>query len=318
MSWGRYREYVPVASRRAQGAKKIKALEKKGRKIEPLGELTHRIKIAASFWGHAWCRHLESFSDYENRLPRGRTYVRNGSVLHLQVTRGRVEALVQGSELYEIAIRIDPLDAKRWQTIQSRCRGRIGSLIELLQGKLSTEIMTVVTDREDGLFPAPDEIHLDCNCPDWATMCKHVAAVLYGIGARLDTSPELLFTLRGVDQGDLIATDAAAITASGTKRSSRRRTLAADSLDDVFGVELDGGEATAAPAPTPVTFEPTANGVRALREHLGLSRAEFARRVGVSAVSVANWEATTGPLKLSAKSLAGLQACANGSLSSDN
>lgn len=308
MSWSRDREYVPVASRRVRGAKQMKALEKKGRKIEPLGQLTHRIKIATSFWGHGWCQHLESFSDYENRLPRGRTYVRNGSVLHLHVEAGKVESVVQGSELYEISIRIDPLAPARWQTIQSRCRGRIGSLIELLQGKLSSEIMTIVTDKTDGLFPSPQEIHLKCDCPDWATMCKHVAAVLYGIGARLDTAPELLFTLRGVDQSDLIATGDDAIALPGAKRKGRR-TLAADSLNDIFGVELHGGGPPPAAAPPTAAFDPTPAGIRELRERRGLSRVEFAREVGVSAASIANWEEATGPLKLAAKSVKRLRAC---------
>ncbi len=313
MSWGHYPPYVPVAARRAAGAKEILARQKKGLKIEPVGKLSHRIKIATSFWGHAWCQHLESFSDFENRLPRGRTYVRNGSVLHLSVTAGKVEALVRGSELYEITIRIDPLTAARWQTIQSKCRGRIGSLIELLQGRLSTEILTTVTDRDEGLFPAPDEIHLGCNCPDGAKMCKHVAAVLYGIGARLDTAPELLFTLRGVDQADLIAPGDTAIALPGTKRSSRR-TLAADSIADVFGVDLDGGEQ---PAPAPAAFEPTPDGIRALRERLGLSRTAFARKVGVSAASIGNWEDSRTALKLSAKSLAKLSTAARSASSSE-
>ncbi|MEI6654853.1 MAG: SWIM zinc finger family protein [Verrucomicrobiota bacterium] len=239
-----YKPYVSVAQRKVQGHKKIQALVKKGRVIEPLGELLHRSKIATSFWGHAWCKHLESFSDYENRLPRGRTYVRNGSVLHLAIAPGTVSALVQGSELYEETIHITPLPAHKWKSIQARCQGKIGSLIELLQGKISDEIMAIVTDPNEGLFPKPKEIKLNCSCPDWATMCKHVAAVLYGVGARLDFQPELLFKLRGVDHNDLISAATASTLGGSTQPSGRRRTLDAANLGDVFGIDLEGAATT--------------------------------------------------------------------------
>ena len=235
MSWDSYTPYVSAAQRKANAAKKAKALQKQGYTLEPVDNVSPRGKIAASFWGHAWCRHLETFSDYENRLPRGRSYVRNGSVLHLGIMPGEVTAMVQGSELYELTIRIDTLDTKKWNAVKARCRGKIGSLIELLQGKISDEIMTVVTDRANGLFPAPKEIHFNCNCPDWADMCKHVAAVMYGIGARLDTAPELLFKLRGVDHSELIAIDTADLTTGSPSR--RRRTLGTESINSVFGIE---------------------------------------------------------------------------------
>jgi len=187
-----YKPYVPVAQRRLNAAKKMKSLAKQGQKIEPV-EIVHRRKIADSFWGRAWCEHLESYSDFANRLPRGRTYVRNGSVCHLAVATGRIDALVMGSSLYRQCIRVDPLPPAKWEALKQRCRGGIGSLIELLQGRISDEIMGIVTDRSAGLFPAPREIHTDCDCPDWADLCKHLAAVLYGVGARLDSAPELLF-----------------------------------------------------------------------------------------------------------------------------
>lgn len=233
-----WRPYVPVAQRRAQALRKIEKLRKKGVDIQPI-EIEGR-KIASSFWGKAWCDHLESFSDYENRLPRGRTYVRNGSVCHLDVKRGRIEAIVSGSELYEVAIEINPLKPTLWKSIKGLCSGRIGSLLELLRGRLSDQVMGIVTHRQNGLMPQPGEIKLRCSCPDWADMCKHVAAVMYGVGSRLDHQPELLFTLRGVDAAELISTDLrvpASATAAG-------RTIADDKLADVFGIELEKAEAT--------------------------------------------------------------------------
>ena len=195
----------------------MESLRKRGVDIQPV-EIEGR-KIAKTFWGEAWCDHLESFSDFENRLPRGRTYVRNGSVCHLAIAKGKIEAKVSGSEIYNLRIQIKTLPAKKWKAVKRRCAGQIGSLLELLQGNLSDHVMEVVTDRKEGLFPLPGEISFDCDCPDWAVMCKHVAAVLYGVGARLDEKPELLFTLRGVNHEELIDADAeAAVSAATTQR----------------------------------------------------------------------------------------------------
>ena len=229
-----WRPYVPVAVRRAQALRKMEKLRKKGLDIRPV-EIKGR-KIARTFWGAAWCDHLESFSDYENRLPRGRTYVRNGSVCHLDIAKGEVKAMVSGSELYKVKVSIKTLPRKNWKGVKNRCAGQIGSLLELLQGRLSKNVMTVVTDRDNGLFPLPREISLKCSCPDWAVMCKHVAAALYGVGARLDESPELLFLLRGVDHEELISAEVGVAAAVGTKGGRRR--IADDALADVFGIEM--------------------------------------------------------------------------------
>jgi uncharacterized Zn finger protein len=204
--------------------------------------------IARTFWGKAWCDNLESYSDYENRLPRGRAYVRNGSVMDLQIAPGAVTALVSGHELYRIEIKITPLKPKAWQRIKSDCSGKIDSLIELLQGKLSSGVMEVMTRQRGGLFPNPAEIALNCSCPDWAGMCKHVAASLYGVGARLDEKPELLFVLRQVDHIELVTQAAAA--KSIRKAASRKggKVLETEALSDIFGLELDSGKGAAQPA----------------------------------------------------------------------
>jgi len=212
---------------------------KAGRELAPV-QIAGRT-IARSFWGSAWCDNLEAYSDFANRLPRGRTYVRNGSVIDLQIVNGKVSALVSGSDLYAVDLRIRPLAARKWKQIRSHCAGQIRSLVELLQGHISDAVMEIVTRRGTGLFPAPREISLDCSCPDWATMCKHVAAVLYGVGARLDHAPELLFELRGVDPAELAA---GALEQMPTRRKpTRARVLAEDDLASVFGIELEVGEA---------------------------------------------------------------------------
>jgi len=236
--------YVSVDRRRARAHRTVAKLRKKGLDIRPI-EIQGR-KIARTFWGEAWCRHLEKFSDYENRLPRGRSYVRHGAVCHLEIAEGVVRAIVSGNELYNVKVTIKKLPKKKWNRVKTRCEGRIGSLLELLQGRISKSVMEVVTDRDQGLFPLPREIELECDCPDWAVMCKHVAATLYSVGARLDESPELLFLLRGVDHEELISSEAAiAATVRAGKKSGRRR-IAEGELADVFGIEMVGEETAAA------------------------------------------------------------------------
>ena len=232
--YGRWPKYVPVAQRRAKANKALQKLSKKGLKAEPIK--TEGRKIARTFWGEAWCGHLEKFSDYENRLPRGRTYVRNGSVCHLAISEGSIEAIVSGSELYNINIDITPLPAKKWKKVRDQCAGQIGSILELLQGRFSDNVMKIVTDPENGLFPQPHEIKLNCDCPDWADMCKHVAAVLYGVGARLDQQPELLFLLRDVDQKALISVELD--IKSATPGKGKRR-LATTGLSSLFDIEME-------------------------------------------------------------------------------
>jgi uncharacterized Zn finger protein len=237
MGYGYYgfRPYVSVAQRRQNARQEMARLEKKGKVIEPIA--IEGRKIAKTFWGQAWCDHLESFSDYANRLPRGRTYVRNGSVCHLAIEKGKVEAFVSGSELYNVTIEIETLPKKKWSALKSQCTGEIGSLLELLSGKLSESVMEVVTDRKQGLFPLPGEIEFECDCPDWASMCKHVAAVLYGVGSRLDHQPGLLFDLRGTAVEELIEADAE--QALGTRlKAPGGKQLSSENLSDIFGIEL--------------------------------------------------------------------------------
>jgi uncharacterized Zn finger protein len=203
MSYSEWLPYVPVAEKRRQAEGKLAKLRKRGQSIAPV-TIKGRA-IANSFWGNSWCVNLERYSDFANRMPRGRTYVRNGSVLDLQIARGKVTAMVAGSSLYKITITIAPVTGARWKAICRDCAGAIDSVVELLQGRLAKGVMDRVCRQGDGLFPAPEEITLSCSCPDWADMCKHVAAALYGVGARLDEKPQLLFELRGVDQNELLA-----------------------------------------------------------------------------------------------------------------
>jgi len=230
-----WKPYVPVAKRRQQATQKIARLKKKGQTIDPVS--VDGRTIVRSFWGKAWCDDLERYSDYENRLPRGRTYVRNGSVIDLQISEGSVKALVSGSDIYTVSVTVAPVSATRWKAICHDCAGRIDSLIELLQGQLSKAVMDRVCQQGSGLFPSPKEIKLACSCPDWAAMCKHVAAVLYGIGARLDARPELLFKLRKVNEAELLATTGKKISLSKTKPAPMQ-VLHDDDLGALFDLEM--------------------------------------------------------------------------------
>ncbi|HEY4157427.1 MAG TPA: SWIM zinc finger family protein [Polyangiaceae bacterium] len=221
-----------------KAAATVAKMKKQGHAIEPVA-IAGRA-IATTFWGKAWCGHLESLSDFENRLPRGRTYVRRGAVIHLALDSGRILAKVQGSSLYSIEIGIAKLKPQRWAKVVAKCTGGIDSLVELLRGRLSESVMQAVTNVETGLFPAASEIRMSCSCPDWAGLCKHLAAVLYGIGARLDSRPELLFTLRGVDPSELVAAGAAAtVPEAKARRKHSRQVLSNTALSNVFGIELE-------------------------------------------------------------------------------
>jgi uncharacterized Zn finger protein len=240
-----WKPYVPVAARRRQAAHALAGLRKTGHK--PLPVLIEGRKIAKTFWGRAWCENLERYSDFANRLPRGRTYVRNGSVIDLQISPGAVTSLVSGSDIYEVRIQVAAVSKARWRAVCLDCTGAIDSLVELLQGRLSTSVMARLCEAKTGLFPAPKEISFQCSCPDWAWMCKHVAAVLYGVGARLDQKPELLFLLRRVDQQDLIA------RADGGLRPARKELAAAKILDagdlsQLFGIEIAQSESAQVPS----------------------------------------------------------------------
>ena len=240
MSYYGWKPYVPVAARRKQAEKLAARAAKKGNALSPVSASSGAI--AKTFWGRAWCENLEQYSDFSNRLPRGRTYLRNGSVIDLKISEGEVIAQVVGSSLYKVTITVAAVPGKQWQSISAECATSIDSIVELLQGRLSKAVMERICKPGTGLFPAPREIKLACSCPDWADMCKHVAAVLYGVGARLDQQPELLFRLRNVDPKELVAQAGTAAPKAG-KGPAAGKILDDAHIADVFGIELDMGAA---------------------------------------------------------------------------
>ena len=235
-----WKRYVPAAARRRAADRTVAKMQRKGQMLSPVA--ASRGAIAKSFWGKAWCQNLERYSDYSNRLPRGRTYLRNGSVIDLKIGPGEVTAQVMGSSLYRITVSIRQVAGAHWQAIARDCARSIDTLVELLQGQLSTSVMERITRPGTGLFPSPKEIAFSCSCPDSAAMCKHVAATLYGIGARLDSEPELLFGLRKVDAKELIARAGEGGTPV-QKLPDAGRILDSSKLADVFGIDFGGVDA---------------------------------------------------------------------------
>jgi uncharacterized Zn finger protein len=233
-------EYTPVEERRRRAAREVEKLRKNGQPVSPV--TIEGRKIATTFWGKAWCDNLEGYADFASRIERGRGYVRNGSVVDLQIAPSAVTATVSGSSLYQIKIDISAVPESQWSKICRDCAGGIDSLVELLQGRFSTGVMQRICRQADGLFPRPAEIGFMCSCPDWAYMCKHVAAVLYGVGARLDRQPELLFRLRAVDANELIAhiDTAMPLAKSGPDAG---KVLVEDDLSALFGLDMDDADA---------------------------------------------------------------------------
>jgi uncharacterized Zn finger protein len=272
----RWAPYVSVGERRRQAAGKLARLVKAGHSAAPV--IIEGRAIAKTAWGKAWCANMERYSDYANRLPRGRTYVRSGSVIDLQVSAGQVVARVSGSSTYRTTITVQPVPETTWHQICADCAGGIDSLVELLQGRLSKAVMDRLCRQGDGLLPAPRDIRFDCSCPDSAAMCKHVAAVLYGVGARFDHQPELLFTLCQVDVADLLSKAGSDLVCAAVLGE---RTLAEDEVSALFGLDMDGPSLdgpSAVVTPTPPTPPITSTARKALAARSPQAPARVARK----------------------------------------
>jgi uncharacterized Zn finger protein len=241
--WG-YPRYVSAAEKRAKAQKSLNKLKKDNPRIEPI--LIEGRTLAKSWWGKSWNRNLERYADYSNRIGRGRSYVLNGAVLDLQIGSGKVDALVQGttSQPYKVTIRIKPIAKEKWDTMKLASSGKLDSLQELLAGKFPEALGEIFMAKSEGLFPSPDEIEFSCSCPDWAYMCKHVAATLYGVGARLDQDPGLFFKLRQVEMADLIsrAVEDRAHALLKVAQKKTGRIMDISNAAEVFGIDMEMGD----------------------------------------------------------------------------
>ena len=238
--WNSFPAYVSVAEKKEKAAKKLKQLQKKMPNLKPV--ILEGKALAKTWWGKSWNQNLERYADYSNRIDRGRSYVRHGAVLDLRIAADTMTALVLGSSSkpYEVTIRIKAISATQWAAIKKLCDGQLKSLQDLLAGKFPKELNDIFLTEGKGLFPLPKEISFDCSCPDWASMCKHVAAALYGIGARLDEDPSLFFKLRGVCTDDLVAEAIQDKTAEMLTKADRKsaRVIEDTDLSSLFGLDL--------------------------------------------------------------------------------
>jgi uncharacterized Zn finger protein len=245
--WEPWPRYVSVAERRESGARHAAKLARQGRALRPVVPAGRGRRLATTFWGRAWCDNLNAYASLLNRLDRGRSYLRNGLVIDLQIAPGAVKALVSGSDLYEVSVGIAPMTSGRWKSVVKACAGKIDSVVELLAGRLDDSVMAHVCRQGTGLFPTPAELEYACTCPDGSAgdwLCKHVAATLYGVGVRLDEDPEMLFRLRQVAHADLLARATAGLVAGAPAPGSGRRVIASDRVAAVFGIELEPAPAS--------------------------------------------------------------------------
>jgi uncharacterized Zn finger protein len=236
-----YPPYVSVAEKRARARRKLEQLRKKHPNLQPV--IIEGSALVRTWWGKAWNANLTKYADYSNRVERGRSYVRHGAVLDLQIKPGQVDALVQGSQAnpYTVTMQIKPISRAVWKEIRAACEGQLASLQELLEGRFPKSLMELFTAKGVGLFPSPKEIEFQCSCPDWAYMCKHVAAVLYGIGTRLDEDPSLFFILRKAKMDDLV-TQAVRDKSERLLKQARKKTarvIDEADLGEVFGIEME-------------------------------------------------------------------------------
>jgi uncharacterized Zn finger protein len=244
-SWGGFAPYVSKAEKILKAKKNQEKLAKKGIILEPVILEGRGRTIAKTWWGKAWAENLERYADYSNRIPRGRSYVRNGSILDLKIFANNVTALVSGSrsEPYKIEIKFSSLNNSTEKLLMEKSRSSLDSMQSLLSGEFPEDLKDAFFKQGTGLFPSPKEIKLNCSCPDWAEMCKHVAATLYGVAARLDEKPELFFVLRGIKVSDFVNTmikeESAKLLKKADVLSNRVIDTEDSGMEELFGISMD-------------------------------------------------------------------------------
>ncbi len=213
--WGKLAQ-ARLADLRADGALQLNPVHEKSR------------KLAKNAWGSAWMRQLAYCEQEGFSLAAGRSLLRHGCVLDVQVGRGTIDALVSGEELYEIHLKLAEPDEEKIEYLREQCGAHIDSLVALLDGKIDASVMQQLCDPEEGLLPLPYEWQMDCNCPDWNEPCPHAAAAIYAAGCLIDAEPRLLFTLRGIEPSTLCEVP-----------STAAADFDATDLANTFGIDID-------------------------------------------------------------------------------
>ena len=236
MAYYGFAEYVPVAEKKANALNAIKKLKEKDPNISPV---IIEGTLGKTWWSKSWNKNLESYADYSNRISRGKSYVRQHCVVDLKISKGEIFSKVQGSRIkpYDIEIKIETLTKEAMNHVLMSCQKSIESIEQLVEGKFPKGLETLICDKNEGLFPSPKAIQFSCTCPDYAVMCKHVAATLYGIGVRLEEDPLLFFELRDIDINGLIKKSIEEKLENMLKHAGDKsdRTIEDDNIEDLFG-----------------------------------------------------------------------------------
>ena len=221
-------------------ARAIERRRSRGEALEPVVPEAKGSKLAQHFWGIAWQHHLETYADYHSRLPKSRTMLRQAKVMDLTITAGEITSVVAGTALHDVIVKIAPLDPESWLELREACKGRVGSLLDLLSGSLGHEVMKIVTSPEHCLFPDRRDIRILCDCTDASDLCPHGAATLYAAGLRFDANPELFFKLRAVTAVELVNEASSALAAPVPGHGGAL--IEAGELSAVFGIEFSEPE----------------------------------------------------------------------------
>jgi len=185
----------------------VRATPREDRRLAA-GSRRRRRGFGLTWWGEAWVTALEERARLDpNRLPRGRSYARGGTVGELTIAPGEVRAAVQGRRVrpYQVRVRVRVLEAEEWDRVLDAVAAQLGHAAALLDGELLPEVADDVRSAGTDLLPGPGELQPRCSCPDWADPCKHAAAVCYLVAGALDADPFSLLLLRGRRRDEVLA-----------------------------------------------------------------------------------------------------------------
>ena len=160
-----------------------------------------------NWWSRRWLQILEESID-AGRLTRGRSYARKGQVVEIDVEPGLVSASVQGTRKkpYQIKLGFETVTDEAKELLLLRFRERASFAAKLLAHEMPEEMEEVFKETGIPLFMRKSAIRrFKCTCPDDATPCKHIIAVLLLLAEVIDDDPFLLLKLRGIDRERMIS-----------------------------------------------------------------------------------------------------------------
>ncbi len=227
MDWQEDERPLRAAELETLAAARLAELQAAGEELHPV--VSRSRALVSHFWGKAWMRHLAACEAGGLCLAPGRTLLRHGCVLDVQLAPGLIRARVSTQRLEEVELHLAPLDEERQAELVQLCQGRIDSLVSLMEGRVDETVLAPLCDPQLGLLPEPADWRMHCSCADWAEPCPHAAAAIYAAGVLIDADPSLLFTLRSLDPATLLRPTAQAEASD----------FAAGDLGKLFGIELD-------------------------------------------------------------------------------